>query len=215
MKLILTGATGMVGEGVLHEALNSPSVESITLLGRRPSGVQHPKVREIVHENLFELSSIEDELVGFDACLFCLGTTSVGKKEPEYRRTTHDLTMAIAGTLSRLNPAMTFCYISAMGANATGKSMWARVKGETENNLFKLPFTASYMFRPGFLYPTAGMIHTQKYYKYIVWMYPLLRLFVSARVSTLAELGRAMVNVAGNGYSKRILEVVDIKAAGK
>ncbi len=238
LKLLLTGATGMVGEGVLHEALQFPTVERVTLLGRRASGVVHPKIREIVHEDLFDLSSIEDRLSGFDACLFCLGTTSIGKDESEYRRTTHDLTMSLAETLVKKNPSMTFCYISAMGAdnslrgggsksrwkgdeakglclpsNRPARTMWAQVKGETENDLMKLPFKAVYSFRPGFLYPTPGMKHTQKYYKYILWMYPFLRIFVSSRVSTLAELGRAMLRVAENGYPKTILEVTDIKAA--
>ena len=215
MNIILTGATGMVGEGVLHEALISPKVERITLLGRSPSGVLHPKVREIVHENLFDLSSIEDQLSGFDACLFCLGTTSVGKKEAEYHRITHDLTLSIAETLARKNPSLTFCYISAMGANASGRSMWARVKGETENDLRKLPFKSVYCFRPGYLHPTPGLVYTQKYYRYIQWMYPLLKIIVPGRACRLSQLGKAMVNIAQNGYPKAILEVIDIIAASK
>src|SRR5437868_12919087 len=150
VSLILTGATGMVGEGVLIEALASQEVERVLVLGSSSCGVQHPKLTEIVPANLFDLSSIEPQLVGYNACLFCLGSTSVGKTEAEYRRLTYDLTLAIAGPLARLNPGMTFCFISGAGSDSTGHSriMWARVKGEAEDALQKLPFKAVYAFRP-------------------------------------------------------------------
>ena len=217
MTIIITGATGMVGEGVLHEALEHPDVESILLLSRKSTGITHPKVREVIHSNFYDLSNVEDQLRGYDACLFCLGVTSVGKKEPEYRRLTYDLTMHVAETLARLNAKMTFCYISGMDTDSTeqGRMMWARVKGKTENDLQKLPFRAVYLFRPGYLHPTPGLKNTLKYYRYIAWMYPILRRAFPSRVSTLAELGRAMLNVAAHGYDKRILEVKDIVKAAK
>jgi len=207
----------MVGEGVLHEALLSTDVESVLVLTRRPSGVSHPKLKEIMHSDFYDLSDIESELAGYNACLFCLGVTSVGKKEDEYRHLTYDLTMSVARTLSKLNPDMTFCYISGMSTDSTekGRIMWARVKGKTENDLMKLPFKRVYAFRPGMLLPTKGMKNTLKYYKYITWLYPLLRLVVPWSVSTLKELGLAMINVAVNGYSKPILEVKDFVAAAK
>jgi hypothetical protein len=199
----------------MHEALAHPEVESILLLTRKLTGVQHPIVREVVHDNFYDLSKIERELVGYDACLFCLGVTSVGKKEPEYKRLTYDLTMHVAETLARVNRDMTFCYISGKATNEQGPQMWQRVKGKTESDLAKLNFKSVYLFRPGYLHPTPGLKNTLKYYKYISWMYPLIKLLYPSRVSTLAELGRAMINVAAHGYSKQILEVRDIVAAAK
>lgn len=217
VNLILTGATGMVGEGVLHEALAHPEVEHVLVLTRKPTGIQHPKLTEVLHDDFYDLSPVESKLVGYNACLFCLGVTSVGKKEAEYRHLTYDLTMHVAETLARLNSQMTFCYISGMSTDSTekGRSMWARVKGKTENDLTRLPFKSVYLFRPGYLHPTPGLKNTLKYYKYITWMYPLLQLVTPWAVSTLKQLGQAMINVAVRGYPKRILEVKDIIAASK
>lgn len=214
LNLIITGATGMVGEGVLHEALRDPNVECVLIVNRKPSGVTHLKLKEIVHNDFFDLTPIESQLAGYDACLFCLGVTSVGKKEAEYRHLTYDLTMNFARTLADRNPNMTFCYISGMSTDSTehGKYMWARVKGKTENDLMKLPFKRVYAFRPGYIHPMQGMRHTQKYYKYITWMYPFLRLVVPNRVSTLGEVAQAMLRVALRGYPKPILEVSDINS---
>lgn len=215
LHVILTGATGMVGEGVLHEALLHTDVERVLALTRRPTGVSHPKLKEVVHENFFDLSPIESELAGYNTCLFCLGVTSVGKKENEYRRLTYDLTISVARTLSTLNPDMTFCYISGMATDSTehGRVMWARVKGKTENDLMKLPFKRVFAFRPGFLQPTPGLKRTLKYYKYLTWLYPMLRLLAPRTVSTLRELGLAMIHVSSRGYEKPILEVRDIVEA--
>jgi uncharacterized protein YbjT (DUF2867 family) len=215
LHVIITGATGMVGEGVLHEAIAHPDVESILLLTRKPTGVTHPKVREVVHNDFYDLSQIEDQLTGYNACLFCLGVTSVGKNEPEYRRLTYDLTMHVAETLARRNSDMTFCYISGKATNEQGPQMWQRVKGKTETDLQKLNFKSVYLFRPGYLHPTPGLKNTLKYYKYITWMYPLIKLLYPSGASTLAELGRAMLNVAAHGYPKRVLEVSDIVLEGK
>ncbi len=204
----------MVGEGVLHECLSAPDVEAVLVINRKPGGVADPKLKEIIHQDFFDISAIEDQLKGYNACFFCLGVSSVGMKEPEYYKMTYTLTLNVATPLSRLNPDMTFCYVSGGGTDSTekGKSMWARVKGKTENDLMKLPFKRVFAFRPGYMHPTKGLKNTNPYYKYMSWMYPLLRLLFPGGVSTLAELGQAMINVAKFGYEKQVLEVEDIVA---
>jgi len=213
LKVILTGATGMVGEGVLHVALNHPNVESVLVIGRRSCEVKHEKLKEIVLKNLFDLSSVEEQLKGYNACYFCLGVSSIGKSEPDYTRVTYDLTMSFAKTLSRLNPEMTFCYVSGVGTDSTqkGKLMWARVKGKTENDLAKLPFKAEYNFRPGFIKPMKGMKNTLTVAKPLAPMYPLLKFLFRNAVITLHEVGLAMINAASKGYSKTVLECKDIR----
>jgi hypothetical protein len=217
LRVILTGATGMVGEGVLHECLQHPEVEKVLVIGRRSCQVNHPKLREIVHKDLYNLFEIEDNLIGYNTCLFCLGTTSVGKKEPEFFKITYELTIHVASTLSRLNHDMCFCYISGAGTDSTEnkKTMWARVKGKTENDLMKLPFKSVYNFRPGILKPTAGLKNTLGFYKWLGWMIPLIKLFGPNSISTLKELGLAMISVSANGYKKNIIEVSDIHAIAK
>lgn len=217
IRAIITGATGMVGEGVLHECLIDPNVEAVLVINRKAGGVIHPKLREIIHRDFFDLADVEPYLTGYNACFFCLGVTSIGKKEPEYNKLTHTLTLGFAGLLCKLNPSMTFCYISGAGTDSSeqGKTMWARVKGKTENDLFKLPFKSVYAFRPGYMNPTKGLKNTLKPYKFISWMYPFFRLAFPGKVSTLAELGKAMIHTAKRGYAKQILEVKDIKAAAK
>ena len=217
IRAVLFGATGMVGEGVLHEALNHPAVEAVLVIGRRPCGVTHPKLKEIVHKDFFNYTSIEDQLAGYNACYFCLGVTSVGKNEEEYRRLTYDLTMAAAKTLSRLNPDMVFCYVSGAGTDGTekGRSMWARVKGKTENDLRKLPFKAVYNFRPGFIRPIPGLKNAFAAAKIIAPLYPALHALLPKYVCTLEDLGLAMVRVTTDGYSTRTIECVDIEALGR
>ncbi|MBC3788183.1 NAD-dependent epimerase/dehydratase family protein [Spirosoma utsteinense] len=212
INAIITGATGMVGEGVLHECLQHPDVEQVLVINRKPGGVSHPKLREIIQADFMNLTSIESQLSGYNACFFCLGVSSVGMKEPEYRRLTYDLTLYVAQTLSKLNPDMTFGYISGAATDSTekGNSMWARVKGATENALMRLPFKKAYMFRPGFMKPTEGLKNTLVYYKYISWLYPLGRAIYPAGFSTLRELALAMINSVRVGYEKPILEVKDI-----
>jgi uncharacterized protein YbjT (DUF2867 family) len=212
IKLILTGVTGMVGEGVMHECLNHPSVSQVLVLGRRACGFQHAKLSEIVHDNLYDLSAIEHQLAGFDGCLFCLGTSSVGKNEEEFTKISYTLTMHVAETLSRQNANMVFCYISGAGTDGTekGKTMWARVKGKTENDLKKLSFKAVYNFRPGYLHPTEGLKNTLPYYKYVSWLYPILRPISGSWMSRLSELGVAMIDVVLRGYEKSVVEVKDI-----
>jgi uncharacterized protein YbjT (DUF2867 family) len=212
IKAILFGGTGMVGEGVLHEALNDAAVESILVIGRRPCNVKHQKLRELLHNDFYDYTAIEDRLRGYDACFFCLGVTSLGKSEEEYRRLTYELTMAAARTLSRLNSDMVFCYVSGVGTDSTeqGRSMWARVKGKTENDLMKLPFKAAYAFRPGFIKPTAGLKNSLAFSKVLAPLYPALNLLLPKYVCTLEDLGRSMIRAAEDGYPKRVLECLDI-----
>ncbi|MEO6284886.1 MAG: NAD-dependent epimerase/dehydratase family protein [Dyadobacter sp.] len=213
IKAIVTGVTGMVGEGVLHECLQHPDVESVLIINRKPSGIMHPKLKEIIHPDFFDLSPIESQLSGYNACYFCLGVSSVGMKEPEYTKMTYTLTMHVAGVLSKQNPDMTFCYVSGAGTDSTekGSSMWARVKGKTENDLMKLPFAQVFAFRPGYLHPTPGLKNVLTLYKYIGWVYPLLKKLFPKTGTLLSELGQAMINVTKYGYDKKILEVGDIE----
>lgn len=214
LKVIITGVTGMVGEGVLHECLLDKRVSEVLVISRRPSNVFHPKLKEVIHKDFFNLQTIEHNLKGYDACYFCLGVTSIGKKEDEYSQMTYALTMHFAQTLVRQNPSMIFCYVSGMGTDSSekGKQMWARVKGKTENDLMKLGFKNVYAFRPGFIQPTKGLKNTLSFYKYINWMFPLLKKVASKYVSTLKEVGVAMINVTLHGYPKNIIEVKDIVA---
>lgn len=215
IKVIVTGATGMVGEGVLMECLQHPQVAEILVVNRKSCGVVHPRLKEIIHQDFFDLSAIEGQLSGYNACYFCLGVSSVGMKEPEYYRLTYTLTMHVAETLSKLNKSMTFCYVSGAHTDSSekGKSMWARVKGKTENDLARLPFEQEFNFRPGFMKATKGQKNTLLLYKYLSWLYPVLKLVMPDMVCTLANVGQAMINVTLFGYETRILEVKDIKAA--
>lgn len=217
IRAIVTGATGMVGEGVLHECLLHPEVESVLVINRKPCGVTHVKLKEILYQNFYDFSSIESQLQNYNACFFCLGVTSIGLNEQKYRRLTYDLTTHVAETLARLNPAMIFCYVSGSGTDSTekGRSMWARVKGNTENRLMQLPFKKAHMFRPGYIHPTNGMKNTLKGYAVIAWLYPILRKLFPGFVCTLKEIGLAMINTAGKGYEKNILEVKDIVALAR
>lgn len=212
IKAIIFGATGMVGEGVLHQALNHSDVESVLVIGRKSCNVKHQKLREVIHRDFFDYSSIEDHLIGFNACFFCLGVSSVGMKEAEYTHLTYDLTMRAATTLSRLNPAMTFCYVSGSGTDSTekGRMMWARVKGMTENHLMNLPFKAVYLFRPGFIKPIAGLKNAYGISKALGSIYPVLHALFPAYVCTLKDLGTAMIRASSAGYTHQILENKDI-----
>jgi len=212
IRVIITGATGMVGEGVLHECLHHPAIAEVLIINRKAAGIQHPKLKEIIHADFFDLSAIEDQLLGYDACFFCAGVTSIGKNEAEYTLLTYYLTMNFAKTLTNINPVMTFCYISGSNTDSTekGRIMWARVKGKTENDLMKLPFKQVYNFRPGLLKPTPGLKNTLGIYKFVNWLYPLARKLLPKEVSTLKELGLAMIKVAISGYHKPNVEVEDI-----
>jgi uncharacterized protein YbjT (DUF2867 family) len=222
VRAIVFGATGMIGQGVLRELVLDPSVDGVLLVVRRPSGAAHGKVREIVHADFYDFSSIEKDLSGFhaDACFFCLGVSSIGKTEAEYRRLTYDLTLAAATTLARLNPKMTFLYVSGTGTDSTekGKRMWARVKGETENALMRL-FPSAYMIRPGYIQPMHGVESptkaTARGYRIMGPLYPLLRAIFPKSITNTEELGRAMVRAAKSGAPKKILEPADLIALGR
>jgi hypothetical protein len=217
IKVIVTGASGMVGEGVLLACLQREDVASVLVVGRKPCGTTHPKLKEIIHSDFFNLSPIEDQLANYDGCLFCLGVSSVGMKEGEYYKLTYTLTTNFAQTLVKRNPQMTFCYISGASTDSSekGKSMWARVKGKTENDLTKMNFKRAYNFRPGALEPTKGQKNTLRLYTYLGWLIPIIRLLAPNAICKLEELGNAMVNAVTQGYDKQILEVTDILTLAK
>jgi uncharacterized protein YbjT (DUF2867 family) len=211
LRAIVTGATGMVGEGVLHECLVDPDVERVLVIGRRACGYSDPKLEEIVVADFFDLESIEERLSGWNACFFCLGVSSVGKDEKTYTRLTYDLTLNFARALSRRSPDAAFCYVTGAGTDSTekGRVMWARVKGKTENDLRGL-FKKSYAFRPGYLHPTPGLKFAPKALAYVSWAYPALRRLFPNMATTLRELGLAMIKAARDGYEKPVVEVADI-----
>ena len=221
MKVILFGATGMVGQGVLRECLLDPAVEHVLAVGRSATGQTHAKLRELVRQDLLDYSAVENQLSGYDACFFCLGVTSAGTTEQDYRRVTYDITMAAARTLARHNPQMTFIFVSGAGTDGTarGRVMWARVKGETENALRQLPFKASYAFRPGFIQPLHGIRSKTRLYRlaYAVIgpLYPVLKALVPKYVTTTEQMGRAMILVARQGAPKPVLESADINAISR
>jgi len=218
MNVIVFGATGMVGQGVLRECLLDSGVRSVKTIGRAATGVEHPKLREIVHKNLWDFSAIEADLSGCDACFFCLGVTSAGMKEADYEHITYGITLAAAQTLSRLNPQMTFVYVSGASADSSeqGKIMWARVRGKTENALLRLPFRAAYVFRPGIIEPVHGArSKTTAYRLFYVVLKPLLatlRWAFPNFILTTEQIGRAMLAVTRNGAPKRILDSKDIRS---
>jgi len=221
MRVILFGATGMVGQGVLRECLRDAEVSSVLAIGRNALQVAHAKLREIVRKDLTNFAGIEGELRGYDACIYSLGISSVGMKEAEYRRVTYDLALAAGETLARVNPGMTFIYVSGTGTDSSekGRVMWARVKGATENALLGLPFKAAYMFRPGYIQPMDNIKSKTKLYAaaYTVvgQIYPVLKAVFPKYVTTTRELARAMLQVAKHGATKRILEGADIHLAAQ
>ncbi|AIF47967.1 NAD(P)H-binding protein [Dyella japonica] len=222
MKIILFGASGMVGQGVLRECLAAPDVDEVLVVGRSALGVTHAKLREVVHPDFFDYASIEPALKGYDACFFCLGVSAGGMDEPRYTRLTHDLTLAAAGTLARLNPAMVFVYVSGAGTDASeqGRSMWARVKGRTENALQRLPLRAVYLFRPGFIEPVHGERSKTGAYRLLYTLlrplFPVLRRLFPRHILSTVDIGQAMLSVARHGAPRPMLEVADIRdAAGR
>lgn len=217
LRVILTGATGMVGEGVLLECLENPQVAEVLVINRKPGGRRHEKLKEIIHTDFYNFNPLKSHLSGYDACFFCAGVTSVGKKEEEYYKLTYTLTLHMAEVLSELNPQMTFCYVSGASTDSTekGKVMWARVKGKTENHLAALPFKAVYNFRPAIMKPSPGQNNVLRLYKFFAWLYPVLRVVSPGITCTIQEVGRGMINAATKGFSKRTLEVKDIVALAK
>jgi uncharacterized protein YbjT (DUF2867 family) len=218
MRVLLFGATGMVGYGVLRECLQDPDIQLVETVGRTATGGKHPKLREIVHKDLSDVAPIESELSGFDACFFCLGVTAAGLNEADYLRVTYGIALAVAEALARLNPDMTFIYVSGAGTDSSeqGRVMWARVKGKTENALMRLPFKASYMFRPGIIEPVHGAKSKTRFYRFFYAiskpLLPPLRWTFPNYVLTTAEIGQAMLAVVRQGAPKPILESKDMRA---
>jgi uncharacterized protein YbjT (DUF2867 family) len=220
LRVIITGATGMIGEGVLHECLKHPGVEKVMVITRNPTGYSHPKLSEIIQSDISDISLLDKSLSGYNACYFCLGVTAVGKNEAEYTKLTYTLTLNFAATLAKLNPEMTFCYISGSGTDSTekGRSMWARVKGKTENDLMKLPFKHVFNFRPAGIVPFLPLKPSQTYfktYKYLSWLLSLMKVIAPNYVIDLKDIAAAMINVSSNEYPVNILEVKDIKRLAK
>jgi uncharacterized protein YbjT (DUF2867 family) len=219
VRVVITGASGMIGQGVLRECLLDPDVTDVLTLGRTPTGQTHAKLREVVHGDFLDYAAVEDRLTGYDACLFCLGVSSVGMNEADYQRITYEYTLAAARTLLRLNPDLTFVYVSGQGTDSTasGRTMWARVKGRTENDLLALTDRA-YMFRPGYIQPMHGIqSRTRAYrimYRVVVPLFPVLRRLFPSSVTTTETLGRAMINVVRHGAPTHVLHSRDINAVG-
>ena len=218
MKVMLFGATGMVGQGVLRECLRDPDVERVLAVGRSPTGQHGAKLDELTHQNFLDYSAVESRLSGYDACFFCLGVSSIGMSEQRYRHLTYDLTLAAATTLARLNPQMVFTYVTGAGTDSTeqGSRMWARIKGKTENDLLKLPFRAAYMFRPGAIQPLHGArsktVWVQAVYSATGPLWSVLRRLSPRLVTSTEQIGRAMIRVAREGYPRKVLEMEDINS---
>ena len=218
MKVIVFGATGMVGQGVLRECLIDPGIDRVLVIGRSPTGVRNAKLVEIIHDDFSNYSAIEAQLTGFDACFFCLGVSSIGMSEERYRHLTYDLTLAAATTLAKINPQMTFIYVTGAGTDSSeqGSRMWARIKGKTENDLFKLPFKAAYMFRPGAIQPLHGARSKTAWVQAVytaTWpLWSVLRRISPSLVTSTEQIGRAMIRVAREGYPRKVLEMEDINS---
>ena len=210
MKVLLTGATGMVGEGVLLECLRNPAVTEVCVIARKPIGRQHPKLRALTVPDFNRIADFSAQLQPFDACFFCAGVSSVGMDEARYTAVTHDTTLTVAQVLQRLNPGMVFIYVSGKStdSSAQGKVMWARVKGRTENDLVALGFRAAYNFRPGLMLPTPGQTQLKTAYKLLI---PLFKPFMAKQALPLAQVGQAMIHAVSRGYPKPILEIDHIR----
>jgi uncharacterized protein YbjT (DUF2867 family) len=217
MKVVIFGATGMVGKGVLLECLDDARIERVLLVSRHPIDISHPKICDLVHHDFFDFASIQPHFVGIDACFFCLGVSSIGVSEREYRHLTYDLTLAAATALASVAARpLTFCYVSGEGTDSSerGRTAWARTKGETENALLRLPFKAAFMFRPGYIQPLKGIRSKTRWYQALYDLtgpfYPVFRVLLPRYVTTTVNIGRAMIQVAVNGYSRQILFSADI-----
>jgi uncharacterized protein YbjT (DUF2867 family) len=216
MNVIVFGGTGMIGQGVLRECLLAPDVNRVLTIGRSATGVQNVKLQEIVHGDLWNYEPVGEQLRGFDACFFCLGVTSAGMSEADYTRVTYGIAVAAADTLCRLNPGMTFVFVSGAGADSTeqGRLMWARVKGKTENAILRMPFKASFVFRPGVVLPMHGERSRTTAYRVLYAitkpLLPVLKRIMPGQIVTTEQFGRAMLIVARQGAPKRVLESSDI-----
>jgi NOL1/NOP2/fmu family ribosome biogenesis protein len=215
-KIIITGATGMVGKGVLLECLDHAEIVEVLCIGRNPTGIEHPKLKEIIHDDFTDFSGIKNRIAGYDACFFCLGVSAAGMKEAKYHRITYEFTWALASILFELNRKMTFNYVSGQGTDSTenGRQMWARVKGKTENALLKIGFSQAYMFRPGIIIPKRGIKSRTKGYQfmydYFMWLVKFIKAIWPNSVVSTTQIGQAMINSIRVGYPKQILRPKDI-----
>jgi uncharacterized protein YbjT (DUF2867 family) len=218
MKVILTGATGMVGKGVLLECLDHQDITAVLSISRRSLEMDHPKLQELIHSDFSEFSSVADQLAGYDACYACMGVSSAGMAEADYTRLTYDFTMALATELYRLNPQLTFIYVSGQGTDSSeqGRSMWARVKGKTENDIFKLGFRQAFAFRPGAIIPKRGVVPSSRMYavliKYLHWLITLIKWLAPNSVVDTQQIGLAMIHATQRGYDKQVILPRDILA---
>lgn len=215
MKVIVTGATGMVGKGVLMECLDHKNITEVLSISRRSLGMNHPKLKELIHKDFAEFDSVQEQLTGYDACYACMGVSAAGMKEPEYTHLTYDFTLALARTLLKNNADMTFTYVSGAGTRSDEKgSMWARVKGKTENDLLNIGFKQAFMFRPGGIIPVKGVEPSSKLYRVLInnltWLIKLIKKMAPNAIVSTAQIGDAMINVTESGYQKTILDPVDI-----
>ncbi len=221
MKVIITGATGMVGKGVMLECLDHDRITEVLSISRRSLGMTHPKLNELLHQDFSEFESVRDTLKGYDACYACMGVSAAGMKEEEYTKLTYDFTLALAKVLVKLNPDMTFTYVSGQGTDSSekGRSMWARVKGKTENDLLKLGFKQAFMFRPGMIIPKRGVSPSSKLYRLIInnmtWLLKLIKALAPKSVVNSAEIGQAMIHATIQGYDKTIIAPIDILKLSK
>lgn len=215
MRIIITGATGMIGEGILLECLEIPVITEILSVSRKPAGIIHPKLKEYIVPDFLALQENDEKLKGYDACFFCAGISSVGVKQDEYRRITYDTTLHFAKCLSP-NPRMSFIYVSGEGTDSTekGRLAWARIKGKTENDLMKLPFKQVFGYRIGFMIPTKGQKRVLSYYKYFAWMVPFIKVAFPNLITTMKQVALSMVYVSEKGYPRNIIYVKDIKEIG-
>jgi uncharacterized protein YbjT (DUF2867 family) len=220
VNVLIFGATGMVGQGVMRECLAAPDVEKVLTVGRTPTGQQHPKLEELVHAEMWDYANVEAELSNYDACFFCIGVTSSGMSEQKYTHLTYDMTLSVATTLARLNPQMVFVYVSGAGADSseTSRIMWERVRGKTENALLKLPFRGVYIFRPGMIQPVGVKSKTTAYrwfYTLTKPLLPVLRSMLPDQILSTPQVGQAMLAAVRHGAPKRVLESADINALSK
>ncbi len=216
MKVIITGASGMIGKGVLLECLDHPEVTEVLSIGRRSLEINHPKLRELIHKDFSEFESVADKLRGYDACYHCMGVSAAGMNEEQYTVMTYDYSIALAKVLHRVNPEMTFTYVSGQGTDSTekGRSMWARVKGKTENDIINMGFKQAFAFRPGAIIPLRGILPSSKLYRVLVknvtWLLKLIKKMAPNSVVNTTQIGLAMINVTKQGYEKPIIDPKDI-----
>lgn len=217
MKVIITGATGMVGKGALLECLDHAEITEVLSISRKPTGIEHSKLKELIHKDFSEFASVTDKLKGYDACYACMGVSSAGMKEEQYRRLTYDYTLSLAKELQGLDPKIIFTYVSGVGTDSSekGRSMWARVKGKTENDLLNLGFRHAYMFRPGAIIPLRGIQPSSKMYRVLInnlkWLIKLMKRISPHAVVDTTQIGLAMINVTKKGYDKKVLTPRDIQ----